>query len=47
MMRYGYLSDGMLGASGSVVAYDAETCLKAVDRVVLGMLSFSEERTGT
>ena len=47
MMRYGYLSDGMLGASGSVVAYDAETCLKAVDRLVLQMLSFSEERTGT
>jgi hypothetical protein len=47
MMRFGYLSDSMLELSGSVVAYDAESCLKAVDRLVLRMLPLAAKRTGT
>ncbi|MEA2779236.1 MAG: hypothetical protein QOK29_780 [Rhodospirillaceae bacterium] len=46
MMRYGYLSDRMLELSGSVVAYDAEACLKAVDRLVARMLPCPGKRTG-
>jgi hypothetical protein len=47
MMRFGYLSDSMLELSGSIVAYDAESCLKAVDRLVLKMLPLAAKRTGT
>jgi hypothetical protein len=47
MMRYGYLSAEMLARSGSIVAYDMGSCLKAVDRLILGLLSVSGQQTGT
>jgi hypothetical protein len=47
MKRFGYLSDRMLELSGSVVVYDAKTCLKAVDRHILEMIPFLVKRTGT
>lgn len=47
MMRYGYLSAEMLARSGSITAYDSQSCLKAVDRLILGLLSVSGQQTGT
>jgi hypothetical protein len=47
MVRYGYLSERMLELSDSVVVYDAETCLKVLDQLVLRMLPISARQTGT